>query len=310
MIELRPQWCLDDSDVAKSVKFGPWLDADGNDVFSLNGDDWRPGDVVRVQRSISVDGDAIELRRALGLPTGLRVSVGVRWFCRATGRAGVHEQGPAPLTLLEANLLEVALPREIARTVELETCLIGFWDAGQERNDLCPNGALMWSDGWEAPPSDREILLEGSQLRIPVSTVSFKERFEGTSSALWFIELDVGIEPDHLVSNAVGVLLNADVLERDFKSSAGEADASLLSGTIIAGIQVDLFRMLTGTLKEQLAEVGEWEECGDGAVGPLVRDRLLQSFDSLETALATFDESQPDFTKRLWDSFAPNSWKS
>ena len=168
----------------------------------------------------------------------------------------------------------------------------------------------MWSDGWEAPPSDREILLEGSQLRIPVSTVSFKERFEGTSSALWFIELDVGIEPDHLVSNAVGVLLNADVLERDFKSSAGEADASLLSGTIIAGIQVDLFRMLTGALKEQLAEVGEWEECGDGAVGPLVRDRLLQSFDSLETALATFDESQPDFTKRLWDSFAPNSWKS
>ena len=217
MIELRPQWCLDDSDVAKSVEFGPWLDADGNDVFSLNGDDWRPGDVVRVQRSISVDGDAIELRRALGLPTGLRVSVGVRWFCRATGRAGVHEQGPAPLALLEANLLEVALPREIARTVELETCLIGFWDAGQERNDLCPNGALMWSDGWEAPPSDREILLEGSQLRIPVSTVSFKERFEGTSSALWFIELDVGIEPDHLVSNAVGVLLNADVLERDFK---------------------------------------------------------------------------------------------
>ena len=64
------------------------------------------------------------------------------------------------------------------------------------------------------------------------------------------------------------MLLNADVLERDFKSSAGEADASLLSGTIIAGIQVDLFRMLTGALKEQLAEVGEWEECGDGAVGP------------------------------------------
>ena len=33
--------------------------------------------------------------------------------------------------------------------------------------------------------------------------------------------------------------------------------------------------MLTGALKEQLAEVGEWEECGDGAVGPRSR-RLLQ----------------------------------
>ena len=153
------------------------------------------------------------------------------------------------------------------------------------------------------------MLLEGSKLRIPVSTVSFKARFGGTSSALWFVELDVGIEPDHLVSNAVGVLLNADVLERDFRSSTGEADASLLPGTIIAGLQVDLFRMLTGALKEQLVEFNEWEECGDGAVGPLVRDRLIESFGSLETALATFEESQSDFTKRLWDVFAPNSWK-
>ena len=309
MIELRPQWCLDGSVVAEGIELGPWRDADGNDVFALDGDDWRPGDVVRLQRSISFDGDAVDLKRALGLPTGLRLSVGVRWFCRATGRAGVHEQGPAPLALLDVGLLEVALPREIAKSVELETCLIGFWDAGQERSDLCPNGALLWSDGWDASSSEREVLLEGSKLRIPVSTVSFKERFEGVSSALWFVELDGGIEPDHLVSNAVGVLLNADVLERDFKTSAGEADASLLPATIIAGLQVDLFRMLTGALNEQLAEWNEWEECADGAVGPLVRDRLIESFGSLETALATFDESQSDFTKRLWDSFAPNSWK-
>ena len=67
--------------------------------------------------------------------------------------------------------------------------------------------------------------------------------------------------------------------------------------------------MLTGALKEQLAEVGEWEECGDGAVGPLVRDRLLQSFDSLETALLRLTRASPT-SQRLWDSFAPNSWKS
>lgn len=310
MIELRPRWCLNDSVVTSSLDLGSWTVDDGGEAFALDGDGWRPGDVVLLKRSVTFDGDAVELRRALGIPSGLRLRIGARWFCKATGRAGVHEHGPAPLDLLDVDLLKVALPKEIARSVELETCLIGLWDAGQERDDLCPNGALIWSDGWEAPPSARELLLEGSQLRIPVRKASFKERFEGASSALWFIEVDAGIEPDHLVSNVVGVLLNADVLERDFKNAAGEADASLLSGTIIAGLQVDLFRMLTGALKDQLVEVSGWEECGDGAVGPLVRDRLVLSFGSMDTALATFDESQSDFTKRLWDSFAPNSWKS
>ena len=88
------------------------------------------------------------------------------------------------------------------------------WDAGQERNDLCPNGALMWSDGWEAPPSDREILLRAPTPN-PGEHGLIQRKIRGHIERSVVYELDVMSQPPRLERRQV--LLNADVLERDFK---------------------------------------------------------------------------------------------
>ena len=114
------------------------------------------------------------------------------------------------------------------------------------------DGALVWSDGWTNPIRERTILLEGAETRIPVRTVSFDQHFGEPSGALWAIDLDTSIEPDDLLANVVTVLLNKDVMIRDFRGANGEPDARKIPTSSLAGMSVDLVRSLTAALVEEL----------------------------------------------------------
>ena len=155
---------------------------------------------------------------------------------------------------------------------------------------------------------DRTILLEGDETRIPVRTVAFGEYFGQPSGALWAIDLDTTIEADDLLANVVTVLLNKEVLERDFRGSDGEPDASRLHDVALAGISVDLIRCLTAALLDDLSDVGDWLEMPDGSVGAMLSVRLLEAFGSVPAAKVLFESDQQAFARSLWHRFAPDSW--
>ena len=155
---------------------------------------------------------------------------------------------------------------------------------------------------------DRTILLEGDETRIPVRTVAFGEYFGQPSGALWSIDLDTTIEPDDLLANVVTVLLNKEVLERDFRSSDGEPDASRIHDVALAGISVDLIRCLTAAVLEDLSDARNWHEMPEGSVGAMLNLRLLETFGSVPSAKAVFESDQQTFSRALWHRFAPDSW--
>ena len=307
-LELRPSWCLIDTDV-ENLNLGPWIDDQGKEAISRDGDDWRPGQEVQLRRSFEVEGDLLDLRDQLKLAAGLSVGIGARWYCRSNGRAGVHDGGPSPIPLLEAESIVVTLPAEIAGSVELETCLIASWNQQGDAAADCPAGSLLWSDSWSLAPASREVLLEGSELRLQVETISFNDKFPSKSGALWYVELDPSIEPHNLFSNVVTIFINADILKRDFKNELGEPDSSRIPASLIAAIRVDLYRLLTHALQSDLEEPDYWDECPDGAVGPALYAHLEEAFETVQAALACFSDEPADFSKRLWDGCAPNSWR-
>lgn len=319
VLELRPSWCLGGKAEEEMfdreeglISLGDWIDQTGKEAFSRNGDDWRPGEFVTASRVITLRADAEDLRRQLKFSTGSTIGAAVRWVCRATATAGTHSGGPTPVVLSSGeNTLTVEIPSAIARSVEIETCLIVNWDGGRETMRHYPDGAMIWSDSWATPQSQRLIILEGDQLRIPVNSVSFRMRFGESDPALWFVEVDPAAELHDLVINAVSVLINADVLARDFLDADGSPEAGLLTDTCLAGIQVDLVSCLTALLENHL-EINDsphWGGFTPGTVGHLVNLRLTEAFGSVPDGLREFRNDRATFSRKLWGRFAPGSWR-
>lgn len=309
-LELRPAWCIDDNALAELIRLGPWMDSKDALAFKRDGDNWRPGETLDLRRTVELVVTPAELRRRLKLRAGARVGVAARWSCGYTFSAGVHVDGPAPLGLDSEKDLVVAVPSSLAGSLELETCLVVTWANSEHSAASCPDGALIWSDGWTISPRDRTILLEGSQARIPVRTVSFKEHFGEMSGALWAIELETSIEPDDLLSNVVRVILNKEVLQREFKGDDGEGDASRIPPFAYAGIQVDLVRALMAALAEEFDGGEDWAELAAGSVGALLLLRLGETFGSVAEGVRLSAEDEPAFSRELWNRFAPNSWRA
>lgn len=308
-LELRPAWCLTDDTVDSFLNFGGWKDERRASAMARDGDDWRPGDGLILHRSVELDGGVVNLRRALGLRAGAVLGVAARWSCRSTATAGVHVGGPAPLPLESDLTVQVEIPPTIGGSLEIETCLIVGWTVSEPPPTACPQGALIWSDGWSSPRRERTILLEGSDLRIPVRTVSFEDYFGGPSSALWSIDVDPSIALDDLLANVVTVLLNEDCLEREFTDSGGRPDASQLPPWVHTGISVDLVRCLASAVIEELS-ADDLDELDEGSVGAMLDLRLRTTFDSVSAAVADLTSDPATFARQLWSGLAPDSWSA
>jgi len=311
--ELRPSWCVGDEEVRSLIEFGKW-EIGGSPAFDRHGDDWQPGEHVTVTRTFVRQSEPADLRRRLGLTTGQVVGVGARWACRATSMAGVHVGGPGPLKLPEeADSITLEIPAEIALSIEIETVLIVKSTSDAQRPDSIPDGSVLWSDGWTLPAQERLILLEGSEARIPVRSVSFAHHFGEASSALWAIDLDPIISLDDLVANVVTVLLNKDRTAKDFPGADGEPDVARIPSSLLAGVNVDLVRSLASSLRVELLETNwaslqDLASFEDGTVAKLLGIHLIQTFGSVTDAMKTLQNDIPLFDRRLWDLFAPNSW--
>lgn len=308
-IELRPGWCLSEDQVEGALELGGWKDSDGAPAFEFDGDSWRPGQALVFEREVEPLVDPGGLRRELGLVAGQMVGLAVRWSCRSTAIAGTHVGGPEPIPLDGPFTLRIEVPADVAGSIEVETCLVSRWTTDQRPVDAAPDGALIWSDGWEIPSRDRSVLLEGDELRIPVRTVSFAERYGSAASALWAIELDTRIELDDLLSNVVTVNLNRDVLGRDYPDADGEADPSRLPDALLAGISADLIRSMTAAVLDDLDGGQDWADWPEGSVGSLVLLRLMQAFGSVKAGADAYENDQPIFNRCLNDLLAPDSWK-
>ena len=310
-LELRPGWCLSDEAVDDAISLGDWIVADsGRPALANDGDDWKPGDSITMARSVELKSDPLDARRQLDLTAGQVLGIAARWSCRATSTAGVHLGGPAPIPLADTVSLTLDVPADIAGSIEVETCLVVRWTVDERPTDACPDGALVWSDGWTRPIGERTILLEGAETRIPVRTVSFEQRFDKPSGSLWAIDLDTSIEPDDLLANVVTVLLNRDVMVRDFRDADGEPDPAQLPPSALAGISVDLVRVLTSALAEELEGNEDWTDLAEGTVGRMLVLRLTEAFGSVATALADHERDQPAFARGLWNRFAPDTWRT
>lgn len=309
-LELRPGWCLDDDIVRDLLDLGEWTTDSGTQALDRDGDHWKPGDPVRIHRQVSLRVDPVEVRRQLGLRPGAVIGVACRWTCRTTSEAGTHVGGPAALPLVGDVAITLEVPSQIAGSLELETCLLVRWSTEHRPPNACPDGAMVWSEGWSVGRAERSLLLEGSEVRVPVRSVAFASYFGQPSGALWSIDLDPSVAMDDLLCNVVTVLLNREVLDRDFKDREGEGDASLLSRAAAAGIQVDLLRALSAALVEELEGDEDWREMEDGTVGAMVVRHLTETFESVQGGLANFSDDQPAFARELWHRFAPTTWSA
>jgi hypothetical protein len=299
-----------DDAIDSVIGLGQWSDEDGLSVAGRDGDHWKPGDGVHLERTVELLADPLEIRRQFGLRPGAVIGVAARWSCRSTATAGVHVGGPLPLDLLSNGTLAVDIADAVAGSVELETCLVVSWNDADRSATSSPDRALIWSDGWILSAADRELLLEGGQGRIPVRTASFKDYYGQPSDALWAVDLDPAIEPEDLLANVVTVLLNEDVLKRDFPDSEGAPDATQLPPSAIAGIQVDLARSLTASLHDELEDAPNWTEHGTGTVGAMLALRLTEAFGSVALAVTNFEQDESTFSRELWNRFAPRSWST
>src|SRR4051812_47441621 len=126
-LELRPTWCLTDALVEEVLSFGIWTDDQGRLAPERDGDHWKPGEPVRLTRSVELLADPIEVRRQLGLRAGVVVGVAARWSCPPPAIAGVHLGGPSPIALPSGVSIDVNTPASVGGSVELETCLVIRW---------------------------------------------------------------------------------------------------------------------------------------------------------------------------------------
>jgi hypothetical protein len=140
--------------------------------------------------------------------------------------------------------------------------------------------------------------------------VSFEQRFGVPSGSLWAIDVDHSAELSDRLVGAATVLLNLDVMNRDFADEYGSASPALIPDSYVAGIQVDLIRSLIESLHGQLADEEEGTEYEPGSVGSLLVGRLKEAFGSVGGALASRVEDPASFSRSLWDRFAPNSWRT
>ena len=308
MIELKPAWCVDDKALLEAIELDQWKDGAGKPAATRDGDDWSPGEGVLLKRTIRLKVPQAELRRRLDLQAGAVVGVAARWTCRSTASAGVHDNGPQPLPLIDDIELSLSIPPTIAGSIELETCIVVSWRDGAGGPGRCPDGGLVWSDGWSAAQGQVSVILEGSEFRIPVQTISFKERFGEQSDAVWSIGVDARIELEDLLANVATIYLNHDVLSRDFRGQGGEPDASLLPAMASAGINSDLLRLLTGRLRETLLELSPGATHSAGTVGEILIRNLTGAFDSLPAAIQSLDDDPSRFMRAIWSHFAPTSW--
>lgn len=308
-IELRPRWCLDDETISEVLGLGDWTNEAGARAFDQDGDAWKPGEALVLRRDIKPLMDLFDLRRHLSLVAGQTVGVAARWSCGVTNNAGVHASGPAPVNLDGSITLLIEIPEHVGGSLEIETCLVSLWGTDQRPAGSCPDGALIWSDGWSEPPRERSILLEGDELRIPVRTVSFSDRYDSRAGSLWAIELDTTIELDDLLSNVVTVYLNDDVLRRDFADSDGEPDPARIPAALLTGVSSDLVRSLTATLIGELDDDRSWSELAEGTVGSMLLLRMTQAFGSVADGAEAYESDQPAFTRQLNDLFAPDTWR-
>ena len=98
-----------DEVVGALIGLGDWITERGG-AFGLDGDDWKPGAVFDVSRTIEINCSPLETCE-LGLATGQSVGIAARWSCRSTSRAGVHDGGPLPLPISEHSQVTLQLPR-------------------------------------------------------------------------------------------------------------------------------------------------------------------------------------------------------
>jgi hypothetical protein len=308
-IELRPRWCLDDETISEVLSLGDWANEAGARALDQDGDAWKPGETLVLRRDIEPLMDLFDMRRHLSLVAGQSVGVAARWSCGVTNNAGVHASGPTPVNLDGSITLVIEIPEHVGGSIEIETCLVIRWGTDQRPEGSSPDGALIWSDGWSQPPRERSILLEGDELRIPVRTVSFTDRYDSPAGSLWAIELDTTIELDDLLSNVVTVYLNDDVLRRDFAHSDGEPDPASIPGSLLTGVSSDLVRSLTATLIGELNDDRSWSELAEGTVGSMLVLRLTQAFGSAADGAEAYENDQPAFTRQLNDVFAPDTWR-
>ena len=166
----------------------------------------------------------------------------------------------------------------------------------------------------ETPVSDRTILLEGDEARLPVRSISFNELYGSKSDALWAIDVDDTSSLEDMVANVVTVFLNTDVTGRDFKSGS-EPDVSKIPDSLIAAIHVDLLRNMTFSFSEVLGDeawssMEDIEHYQDGSIAKMLGFNLVDAFGSLDLAISTLSTSPQTFDRKLWDLFAPGSWSA
>ncbi len=308
-LELRPTWCLHDDAVADNLELSSWMNADGSQAAENDGDDWAPGTRLELHRVLTAAVGHNELRQILGLEPGIGIGLAARWVCRATSAAGTHRGGPEPIPFDREVRLDVEVPAHVADQVELETCVLARWLTDEHGPETPPDNALLWSDAWSVNVGARSVQVEGSETRIPVQTVPFSSRFPESSEALWSVEFASDLQLDDLVANSLTVLLNESVLERDFADIDGKPDASRLPGFVQSAVQVDIISgLLHLTSTEQTED--EANEFPEGTVGALLASTMLASYGSLDSAIGTFQEDPTSFTRELWSTYAPNSWKA
>ena len=307
-LELRPAWCLVEETLDDLIELTPWVVDDGQLAIDQDGDHWSPGAGVRLSREVVLRVDPVELRQRLGLWPGAQVGIAGRWSCRTTFEGGAHLDGPSPLPLESTMTLCLDVPERIGGSLEFETCLVVKWTSDERGPNSCPDGAMVWSDSWSLGKVERTLLLEGSESRVPVRSVAFAAHFGRPSGALWAIDLDPSVSLEDLISNVVTVLLNREVLDRDFRAGTEEGDASRLPDSATAGIQVDLVRALNAALSGELEGDEDWREMEDGTVGAMIVRYLAETFESVEAGLANFADDEPSFNRELWHRFAPASW--
>lgn len=310
VLELRPRWCITDAQIEAFFDIAPWLDSRGDLALEFDGDTWSPGRPLRLERRISIDVGPNELRQELGLPAGITVGVAARWSCRATSDAGTHLEGPMPLELEEETALIVDVPGSIATSVELETSVVVRESSAPAGLSDLRAGTLLWSDSWDVPTRQRTLRLAGDELRIPVRTIPFTERFPNSPEALWAIDSQAVTGLDDPLANTVVVLLNETILARDFADTDGEPDAGRLPPFVTTAVQVDIIDALVEELRDDLEEAPDRDAAIEGSVGDLILRRLPEAFGSIQDGLDAHDENRSDFSRRLWSAFAPDSWRA
>lgn len=307
MLELRPKWCATDDLAHGLLSLGDWLDADGRGISESTGDKWTPGMGLRLRRTFTPELSQREIRQRLGLSPDASVGIAARWFCVETASAGSHLGGPLPLDLDQPAELVMVIPGDLGGSVEVETCLVVRMNDEATDPSGVPNGGLIWSDSWSTASADRRVLLEGSELRIPVRSVSFASYFDDGSRALWAIEAEPESHED-MLSATVTVLVNVDEAPQISVGDEFELDVASLSSAAVAGIQVDLVRVLCAALIDDIEEDISWSDLSEGSIGQFLALRLTGAFGSVQLGLASFREDQATFARLLWGWFAPVNW--